>query len=37
VRGVKAARLAREAFERDLIEQRRNIIRSSAELRSSER
>jgi hypothetical protein len=30
VRGVKAARLAREAFERESIEQRRNVLRSSA-------
>ena len=27
VRNVKAARLAREALERDLIEQRRNVLR----------
>lgn len=37
VRGVKAARLAREAFERESIEQRRNALRSSAEVRSSQR
>jgi hypothetical protein len=28
VRNVKAARLAREALERELIEQRRNVLRS---------
>jgi hypothetical protein len=37
VRGVKAARLAREAFERESIEQRRNALRSSVEARSSQR
>jgi hypothetical protein len=36
VRNVKAARLAREAFERKSIEQR-NLLRSSVEVRSSQR
>ena len=37
VRNVKAARLAREALERELIEQRRNVLRPSTEIRSSQR
>lgn len=37
VRGVKAARLAREAFERASIEQRRNVLRSSDAVGSSQR
>lgn len=37
VRNVKAARLAREALARELIEQRRNVLRPSTEIRSSQR
>jgi len=37
VRGVKAARLAREAFELESIERRRNAIMPTAEARSSQR
>jgi len=37
VRNVKAARLAREALEREMIEQRRNLLRPSTEIRSSQR
>jgi hypothetical protein len=37
VRGVKAARLAREALERESIERRRTGLMSSDEVRSSQR
>ena len=37
VRGVKAARLAREAFERESIERRRNGLTTSTEFRSPQR